>query len=439
MKVGISDAIVLALLICLTSLMLSCRQTQKETDVPIDSLFENRLESLLKDREFFQLRLLLDKNADRISAPKKQLFTAYAENAFNQNSRSAAIIQQLLKDENLLDDSIKADLLLVQRDNYIKMFEYAKAAETGKLVIGSYGHLLKEKKLHDIKNLNKIYEGLAQTPAQGVVLSSATTINGKKDKLGLVNIPVRTGSKTYEFVFDTRASISTIMKSYAEKLELTILDVKYQESSGITGNSFEARLGVADSLYIGTLLVTNVVFQIVPDEILSFPFMDYAIHGIIGFPVITQWKEVHINRDGKIVIPAEQTKTGLKNLAFDEATTVVSLRTEDDTLSFHFDSGATTSALYYNYFNKYNSKVTSTAKTDTIQLGGAGGVKQTPVYILPSYVFYINNREVTLKNIHVLTSAPYAGQKYNGNLGQDLFGQFNELIFNFEDMYIDFK
>src|SRR5687767_15098000 len=114
------------------------------------------------------------------------------------------------------------------------MFEYAKAAETGKLAIRGYGHLLGEKKLHDITNLNKIYEGLAQTPAQEVVLGGETTIDGKKDKLGLVNIPVRTDNKPYEFVFDTRASISTIMKSYAEKLKLKVLDVKYEESSGIT-------------------------------------------------------------------------------------------------------------------------------------------------------------------------------------------------------------
>jgi hypothetical protein len=254
-----------------------------------------------------------------------------------------------------------------------------------------------------------------------------------------MNVPVKTNSSSFNFVFDTRASISTIMRKYAEKLELRMLDVRYKESSGITGKTFDAQLAVADSLYVGDLLIRHVVFQVVPDSILSFPSIEYEIKGLIGFPVIKELRELHIHQNGLMTTSASTKSNVVQNLAFDEATTVVSLRTPKDTLSFHFDSGANSSQLYANYFRRFESEVKSNAKFDSVQIGGAGGMDKIDVYILPEFELRIGNKMAKFSDIHVSTRPPYSNQKYCGNLGQDLISQFDELILNFESMYVEFN
>ena len=131
-----------------------------------------------------------------------------------------------------LNDTLKAALLLLQRDNYIKMFDYAKAAEAGRRAL-NYKQIFSSSKLHEIENLQLIYEGLSSLPAQRLELQNEKVIHWKKDKVGLMNVSVKTNGTAFDFVFDTRASISTIMRSYAKKLNLRMLNVLYKESSGI--------------------------------------------------------------------------------------------------------------------------------------------------------------------------------------------------------------
>ncbi len=83
--------------------------------------------------------------------------------------------------------------------------------------------------------------------------------------MGLIEIPIKTKTSTLRIVFDTRAHISTVTQSFAKKLGLKILDVSFEESSGLTGIKFKSGLGVADSLYLGDMLMQNVIFQVLPE------------------------------------------------------------------------------------------------------------------------------------------------------------------------------
>src|SRR5438270_12536001 len=103
-----------------------------------------------------------------------------------------------------------------------------------------------------------------------------------------MEIPVRNEAGAFSGVFDTRANISTITQTCAKKLGLRLLSVSYNEGSGATGIQFKTGLGVADSLYIGDLLVRNVVFQVMPDSILYIAPVKFQLNMIIGFPVIAQ-------------------------------------------------------------------------------------------------------------------------------------------------------
>jgi hypothetical protein len=51
----------------------------------------------------------------------------------------------------------------------------------------------------------------------------------------------------------------------------------------------------------------------------------------------------------------------------------------------------------------------------------------------------IGENQIGLKEIAVRTEPTFEGQRFNGNIGQDVIKQFDEMIINFKSMYLDFK
>jgi len=403
---------------------------------------EKELQSLLDNKEYFKLRDRLSVESDQISDAKKIFFRAYVRNAFNDNGKSNEDIEALLtKYTSAISDSSKANLLEKQADNYFKTFQYAAAASVDSELVKNYSTKLDSERLSDIKNDLLARKGLRNISPQELYINGNDTVYWKKDKVGLIEIPVRQKDSVYSCIFDTRANISTISKTYAAKLHLKILDDSFDVGSGLTGITFKSRMGIADSIFIGHILVRNVVFQVLPDEVLYFEPIQFRINVIIGYPVIQQLKEVQVYQDGKMIIPKKATSTDLHNLAMDGLSPIIAVKTGNDTLGFHFDSGATSSDFYSTYFDKYKKEITSRGKLQKVQTGGAGGTITTEVYALDSVVLNIANKPITLKNVgvHIKAIDKHWKEKFYGNLGQDLISPFKVMIINFDDMYIDFR
>ncbi|HEX4373211.1 MAG TPA: retropepsin-like aspartic protease [Puia sp.] len=415
----------------------SCNSDRKKIAHEFSSR-EKILKDLLQKGEYFKLKTILLQNRAILSADKFQFYQAFIESAFNHDQNSILLIEDLLKKSSVsIDDPSKVDLLLLLRDNYFKTYRYKKAAEAGQYILKNYKTILGER-IHDVENSLLIHEALKDIPAQKIDLKKVS-LNWTRNKLGLMEVPIRTKTKGLEIVFDTRAHISTVTQSFAKKLGLRMLDVSFEESSGLTGIKFRSGLGIADSLYLGDMLMQHIVFQVLPDEQLYFPSLDYTLNGILGFQVITQFNEVQIFRNGDFIISPVSTPSDLNNLAFDGSTTVISAIVNSDTLSFHFDTGANATEFYSNYFNTYNADVIKNGRTDTVETGGAGGTVKTLDYILPVVHLKIGEKEIALKDVSVHTDPVFKGQRYNGNIGQDVITQFDEMILDFGSMYLRFK
>jgi hypothetical protein len=215
-----------------------------------------------------------------------------------------------------------------------------------------------------------------------------------------------------------------------------LLNVSYTEKSGITGIQFKVGLGVADSLYIGKLLVKNAVFQVMPDSILYIAPLKFQLNIILGLPVIAQLQEIQFHKDGRLTIPQTPAGGSDHNLALDGLDPVLALLSDKDTLSFHFDTGAGTSILYSGYFQKYQTMIKQSAIRKDESFGGAGGVQKKDVFILPSLHLTLGQKTVTVDSVSVLTAKIFPGEKFYGNIGQDFMKQFDEITFNFRDMYV---
>ena len=405
---------------------------------------EQQCQSLLKQKDFFRLRELLAAAGKDISAENLRYYQAYADNAFNRNQASDSAIAQIFDASPHLADSLKANLLLLKEDNDFKLGQYAQAAEANKLLISSFWTQLDSSDLDDARNKGLIENGLIGTPPQQTVFptdTGTTTIPWQQNKLGLIEIPVNMADTSVSSIFDTRANISSIMESDAKRLGVRILGVKYKEGSGATGNTFQVALGVADSLRFGNILVRNVVFQVMPDSILYIgPPVVFHLHLILGYPVIAQLREVHILRNGSLVIPMTPTNSSLQNLAVSGLDPVLRCTINQDTLIFGFDTGASSSVFNYNYYHRFEKEMARDGQPDSVSSAGAGGSIRQKVTILKEVRLKVGSQIAVLKKISVNNDPlPNTKELIFGNLGQDLMQQFGETILNFDSMYIDFK
>ncbi|GAB3909000.1 aspartyl protease family protein [Larkinella knui] len=413
--------------------------TSKKTDSQsANALLERQLHYSLKEKDYFKVNQLLENSGEAISLEKRTYFSAFVASAFNQPQQAIVLTDQLLKKRTpFIGDSIRVALLMLQRDNYFKTFHYQKAALLGKELVEKYETILGSQ-LHNVQNTLLIHQALANTPPQQVRVQP-DSLHWRRNRIGLVEIPIQLNNQPRNIIFDTRAHLSTVTKSFAKRIGLTILPVTYEESSGITGKTFKSQLGIADSLYVGHILIRHVVFQVLPDEMLYFPPIHFQIQGILGFPVITALNQVRFIKDGRLLIGEKAVKMPFRNLAFDGSTTVVSLKCEEDTLPYHFDTGATGTEFYSNYFHKYKTRILKQGLTQRIESGGAGGMAQRRVYTLPLVTLSIGPKKVTLRDIAVHTTPSYQGQPYYGNIGQDVINQFDEMTLNFKEMYLSFQ
>lgn len=398
-----------------------------------DPTLVHRLHTLLDADDFFQFDKQLPASAEDLSTKNRLFFAAYHENIFNNNEACVATVDSI----NLADwpDSTQANLLLLQSDSYSKLGQYAKAAYNDSLVIHKYPKALDSNTLDDVKNTFLIHNALKHTPPQQTIITQNTTVHWTRDVFGILEIPMSTDGQTVDAIFDTRANVSSITRTYAEKLHLHLLDVAYRESAGITGAQFQVGLGIADSLYIGSVLVKNAVFQVMPDSILNIAGK-FQINIIVGLTIIRQLHQFTWYSNGNLTIPKEPTRGGPHNLALDGLDPVIALVVNNDTLGFDFDTGAQATILYASFFEKYKNTLLKTAVKKQSKFGGAGGVRTKETYTLPSLALTCTDRSVTIDSVSVLTRKTSPNEKLYGNIGQDFMKQFTELTLNFRNMSV---
>ena len=78
---------------------------------------------------------------------------AFVNNAFNRNRESIKNIDAIFSNKPIgINDSLKANLLLLQEDNYFKTFQYANSADVDNELMKHYKPVLDSTKYADIKN-----------------------------------------------------------------------------------------------------------------------------------------------------------------------------------------------------------------------------------------------------------------------------------------------
>lgn len=408
---------------------------------PIDPVIK-KLNQLLEEESFLELKTELQKLPRSFSYNKYLYYDAFCFSAFAQYTQSIVAINKLLaQPSNGLSNHEIVHLLDQQGLNYNNTFQYHLAAQVYMTLLDEFSPIFSKSKLNDYKNLfNKNYTlAEAQVGKQKMHITKDTTIPIYNNIFNHLMIPVSSKGVHDHFIFDTGAQTSTISNSEAKRLGLKIYETDIDVSTA-THINIKTKIGVADSLYVGEILFENVVFLIAEDKDLFFPELDYQISGIIGSPIINQMQEIKIDLTNNIIhIPLKPSTRSYSNLYFRGQTPVVEVQTPQDTLRMAVDTGAKTSELSINYFNRHKEDIIAKSEKETIGRGGAGGTMYEEVYIYPNFEYKIGSKKNKLPHISINQSEYQFLKGLDGNLGQDVFTQYNLAIINFKSMFIDFE
>jgi hypothetical protein len=395
---------------------------------------------LYKEQNYFKLDNFISKikfskdNADLV------LFKAKLDYVFNNPIESNELISLLLdKFPKHFNDSIISDLLQMRSTNAMRLQDYKNAYKDDSLVIAQYSHVCDSSVIESLKNDILIYTGLMDEPKMEVIRSMDSKLPLKRDKAGLFNIPVIINKDTVDFVFDTGANMSCIDKTHATKYGVKIIGNNVS-LGGSLGKQIKTEIGIIN-IKLGNIVLENCVLLVLPDSSLSFDKGKYNINGIIGFPIMYALHVFIVKDDKYLILPQKIDKSNVRNLAFDELYMVAMVNYKNDTLPFHFDTGANKTEMFSLFFKKYKNEIINSCKKKNVTTASVDGEIRSEVYILDSALISVGNSDCQIKSIRV-TTKDFKGDDvkyFYGNLGQDYIKKFSEMKVNFTSMNLSFS
>jgi hypothetical protein len=298
------------------------------------------LNELLKSKNFFKLRSELKNAGNKLSEERLLYYQMFCEYAFDKVQQSDECADKLLnKYGKRMDSATIVEILVVKADNYVRSYRYKEAAEMYSLLLTGYNSVSDSLEIASYQNMQNLFRALATVKPQRMYIDKDTEIKAYRNLFNHLMTPVKCGGIAGEFIFDSGANLSTVSDSCAIKMGFTVFEADIQVGTS-TDVKIQTKLAVADSLYVGDILFENVVYLVTPAEQMSFPSINYEVHGIIGFPVLHQMGEIHIRKDGAIFVPKEPENRNLENIFLHGLHPVVQLSSGNDTLLLMFDTGA---------------------------------------------------------------------------------------------------
>jgi predicted aspartyl protease len=391
------------------------------------------LMQLYETREYFTLCGRLD--GPREDDPAEVLFLrAACAHAFNQPGESNALVGRALARASL-DDALRLKLRRIERANLLRLRRY-ESARAAALAVAALPEALSthEERIDDI-NMLRLLGALRDVPPQTVEARGASILKLTRSDAGGPRLPLRVAGRDRAYLPDTGASLSAMVRSEAEALGLGVRRAGVDVGTA-TGEDIEADVTVIPELVIGNLVFRNVVFLVLPDELLTIPEASLQIRGIIGFPVLEAMGEIWFHEGGVVEIPDRASTSGPRNMALDELTLLVRVGYRGRSHVCRLDSGANKTAFYAPFLAKNRSDVESVGTSAVATVAGVGTRREVPVYRLPEIELAVGGTTVRLKSVDVY-SEPIVEEEEDHldcNLGQDVLGAFEAYVLNFETM-----
>ena len=400
----------------------------------------NQLEHDIEVSDFFKLKETYKQNINQLSETHKLYYSALISNVFNQAEESNQAIGELLeKHKASLTDTMRNELYNTKLLNHINLYEYSEAAQASEFILNNFAALNDSSDLENLQNEIKIWKALKDVPRQEIAKSADTSIPMTKDKVGLFNIDVSFGDSTKNLLFDTGANFSVMVRSLAKKLNLEITEADFYVTA-VTGLRVKSDIAIAPELSIGGITFKNVFFLVLDDKDLSFPQIDYYINGAIGFPVIEAMDEIRVSKNNQIFVPQIPVEYSYNNFALDGLMPIIAAEYNGDTLRFNFDTGASTTSLYPQFYKDYKNEIESNYKKEKFTAGSGGGILEFEGFVIDHLDLKVADSKASIDSVRLhIENIGGEESNFHGNFGQDYIKQFNEMIISFKYASVTFN
>ena len=292
--------------------------------------------------------------------------------------------------------------------------------------------------------VDDVYRQLAEIPQQaaerpdydfsvGFIVDSVS-VHGKY-RGGLIRLPVTIGGKEEWLLLDNGcAQYSVVSETFALEHGIHILDSK-SKATGSTGEKSSFRMGYADSLSVGPLIVRNLVFAVLPDSALENPAIDLS--ALLGANFFSLAGEMQLlNRERRVIFPAEpiDRESNLTLSIGDEHFAQVVVR--GDTLRLQLDLGAINTDLNAYYFKRNKKTIQDTYSMDKVTHFGVGRMREISIYRANGLTFSACGGDFTKEWTEIETTVIDKDPNTFGLLGADFLLSFDKAVINLKKMFL---
>ena len=409
--------------------------------------------SLVNNEEWFALAEELPHYSDSMQADYLRLIAeAMLEARTNRTKEAVATLTKLLSGhQSELDTQTALDFALLRLHLMGKQGHYAEAADGIQRIIRQL-ETSGVTETQSLRTLQKHYDVLRNYAPLSVlrpnhdiavpfrliepqVTKREEWMRGSKKayKGNLMTVPVTVHGKEHPFIFDTGAGATFLFEETARELGLTILP----DTVTINGSQ-KGLLAYIDSLQIGAITCRNVMAYIGLSD--AIDTLMVGMDAILGMDIIAAFPEIQLHMDKQqLVFPAHPTPMpqDIKPNLLIDGSLLLRARKDSVPLTFHLDTGCSTAELYSGYYDKFAAGTDRTAQKDTISTLSYGQIHNEEVLLLPSASFMVGNQPVSMEEVYLYPSSGEYLHQHEGRLGMDFFRQFDTVIINLRDMYLN--
>jgi len=390
-----------------------------------------RLARLYEDSRYFELRDAVAQMEDH-SSLEMEFFRGAVDEVFNLLDSAVSRLQ------NYVHSAEKGPARMMTKEAWVLLADafrrsgrYREAAEARREILDRFGSVLGKEEKDNCENQVGLWSALADIPPQEVEVGEDMTI-----RMTNRQFPVRVKGRTFFVGHDTGSNLSILYKSIADELDVAIYGPAIKIQTG-TGQWIDGRTGVVPEMRLGSIIIRNAVFLVLPDEFFPSAAARFGVdrRGLLGAPVLEGFKEITETKDGDLIIPASPRPRFEQNMCFSGFMPVVQVLFRGARLSLCLDTGSSATYLYPPFFRRYRGEIVSRSKPRKSTMGGVGSSVTVPIHVLDEFGFRAGGKDLSLRKIAVHTEVTHTDTRYfHGTLGLDILAQCSRMTLNFESM-----
>ncbi len=394
------------------------------------------LDRLIEGKRYRELEVRLP--GAQIPAVERAYFEAILDDRRNRVTQCIAALHKTIPSLRKTQPRRAAVALSALAVDNFKIGSYAEAVSVSLDLLKHFSTQLKAAEKSSIEDNLHTFALLGDAPPQTVSGMRNFTVTLQRDAIGDLDVPLQIGLTQEHWIFDTGANISTIPRSTAKRLGLSISKGRACTQAGATGAEVPLSTTIIPEIHFGDAIIHDVVALVIEDKDLDIhlgPEKHYQIQGILGFPVLAALGSFTVTGMQMVVSPESLPSNRSTSLYVDELTPLIAASVDGRELLFGFDTGSSSAELTAQFYRQFRSQFAS-LQTSKTTFGGGGGSREMAVYRLPKIELGLGAAKATLANVPVLTEDRGLDPLDHlfGNLGQGLLQQFRSYTIDFTSM-----